>query len=233
MTDLKSSNKSLEKFRKNASEASHGQSSQKILQEILTLTQSLQLQKNPRILDIGCGTGSLIKTLKEKIIDGEFHGCDYTNFTKNTEFNFFQQDCNLDFAESIGQFDLIISSEVIEHLENARHFLREICKRLNPNSHVILSTPNIESFTSIISFILRGYHSAFAPVCYPAHINSYNAFELTNICCEAGLKIEQIFYIKNGRIPGSKIPWHTLLPFLSGKRFSDNFIIVASNHTFT
>ncbi|OFZ22651.1 MAG: hypothetical protein A2202_01110 [Bdellovibrionales bacterium RIFOXYA1_FULL_36_14] len=222
----------LKQFRKNASLKSIGKSSDLILQAILNELKILDLQNIHSILDIGCGTGDLLKSLKTIYPYAKLSGVDYTDFSNlgNDGINFYQHDCNQNFPTSLTNYDLIISSEVIEHLENGRHFIREILKMLNWNGTLILSTPNPESITSILSYICRGYHSAFGPNDYPAHINSYTLFELSNILMETK-KIQNLShkYIRNGRIPHSKRLWNDLFPCFNGKRFSDNYIVIAQN----
>ena len=46
------------------------------------------------------------------------------------------------------KYDLIIAIELIEHIENPFHFVREIAKSLNPNGQAILTSPNILSIRS-------------------------------------------------------------------------------------
>ncbi len=220
----------IDKFRKLASEASLGSSSDDILKSILTYIKDQEIPNVQRVLDIGCGQGTLISYLKEIFPNSEFVGIDYSHFTEwdQSSYRFIQHDCNIDLPNDLGQFDLIVSSEVIEHLENGRHFVREIAKKLNSKGMMLISTPNLESFTSLLSFYFRGYHSAFGGNCYPAHILPVAAFDLKNMILETNqFEIKDIHFIKNGRIPKLKILWRNLIPFLSGKRFSDNYFISA------
>lgn len=57
-------------------------------------------------------------------------------------------------------FDLVVLTEVIEHLENHRAALGEVARVLRPGGHLILTTPNIMRLDSRLGFMLSGMHKA-------------------------------------------------------------------------
>ena len=218
----------LEKTRSHSSLLSLGSSSEQILNSVIETIQKLKI-KQPRIFDVGCGQGELLGKLQNILNPIETVGCDYSNFESENrpKFTFFQHDCNLKLPNEDNSFDLVTSSEVIEHLENPRHFVRELGRVTKLNGYIVISTPNLESYTSIICFFVRGYHSAFGGKAYPAHITAVGAYDLANIIKEvSGLTLIETKFIPNGRIPGLKYYWHRLFPWLKGKRFSDNYLMV-------
>lgn len=212
--------------RKIASLESKGDSSDYIRSFILRELSRLSLSPK-KIIDIGCGKGDLLEEILHLFPTAELFASDITNFGLNPKFQFIELDLNLKFSNKLGGFDLITSIEVIEHLENPRHFIRELSTLLNPHGVIVLSTPNIESITSLLSLIFKGYHSAFGGKAYPAHITSISTYEMRNIVNENNLlKLEKIFYIPNGRVPGTSVHYKDFLPFLRGKRFSDNYYVI-------
>ena len=50
----------------------------------------------------------------------------------------------LPFADN--SFDLVLSSEVIEHILEPEHFVQEIARVLKPDGYLLLTTPNWNSF---------------------------------------------------------------------------------------
>lgn len=126
-------------------------------------------------------------------------------------------------------FDLIISVEVIEHLENPRRIAREWGRLLKPGGALIVTTPNVESWRSIISLIFRGHFVAFTGKSYPAHITALTRLDFSRLLTEAGFIDVRYFYSDYGVIPRvTSLSWQRLSGGrLSGLRYSDNLGIVA------
>jgi SAM-dependent methyltransferase len=57
-------------------------------------------------------------------------------------------------------FDLVVITEVLEHLENHRAAVSELARVLRPGGHLVLTTPNIMRLDSRIGFMLSGMHKA-------------------------------------------------------------------------
>ena len=57
-------------------------------------------------------------------------------------------------------FDLVVLTEVIEHLENHRAAISDLARVLRPGGHLILTTPNIMRLDSRLGFMLSGMHKA-------------------------------------------------------------------------
>lgn len=99
------------------------------------------------VLDIGCGTGSnLTQPLAQRFAGVEFVGVD----SDRASIAFAQRENagpNLRFlvdgeAADLGTFDLIIASEVIEHVEDPDAFLGFLRSRLTPTGRIVLTLPN-------------------------------------------------------------------------------------------
>lgn len=110
------------------------------------------LERRQKILDMGCGAGTLDFYLATKgnevtgidISEKAIESCRKTavnlniNNTKFMRLNFPKETIN-------GKFDFIIFSEVIEHLEDDKQALRGIYKLLNPGGTLLLTTPSINA----------------------------------------------------------------------------------------
>jgi SAM-dependent methyltransferase len=114
--------------------------------------------KGARILDLASYTGAMLARLRDQGFSN-LAAADLTNhLSASAEFSFTQCDFNNDFAAHFAeaQFDCIIASEIIEHLDDPRHFLTECRKLLATDGTIIVSTPNIAFFEGRIKFALTG-----------------------------------------------------------------------------
>ena len=108
--------------------------------------------QNKSVLDAACGTGYGSSLLLEKgssKVTGIDNSIEAINFCKKNYFkknlNFELGNCEkLTFKKS--EFDIVISFETVEHLENPNQFLIETKRVLNENGILIISTPNIETY---------------------------------------------------------------------------------------
>lgn len=100
-----------------------------------------------RVLDFGCGSGvHLTLPLAQSFPEVEFLGVD----SDAASIAYAREACyapNLRFAPAAAldvddRFDLIIASEVIEHVESPAGLLRALAARLNPGGRLLLTLPN-------------------------------------------------------------------------------------------
>jgi 2-polyprenyl-3-methyl-5-hydroxy-6-metoxy-1,4-benzoquinol methylase len=104
--------------------------------------QGVAIQPGVRVLDLGCGHG---------IFGNEFipRGCDVTyadhaNILKPElqKHRFVAIDLDQDEYQKLGEHDLVICSNVLEHLAKPRQFLERSASMLPPGGHLYLSWTN-------------------------------------------------------------------------------------------
>ena len=95
-------------------------------------------EKSPKILDIGAGQKCLERALKIRHIDTDYHSMDVTN-ASGEKYDFRDIEC------IVGQYDLIVMQEVIEHLplETGLRYLRKAYELLSPNGFLVVTVPNM------------------------------------------------------------------------------------------
>lgn len=114
--------------------------------------------QHKKILDIATGQGYISERLSYKGFSN-LHCADINseNFKLNKkQFHFRTVDANSALPYKNNQFDLIISSETIEHLQNPHLFLSEIHRILKPKGTLILTTPNVTNIFSRFYFFFTG-----------------------------------------------------------------------------
>ncbi len=217
---------SLQRQRWQAAQASQGTSGDPIYTKALEVLS--QISPCQRLLEYGAGQGHLIQRLQKSGFAQQISGADIMPRPDGlpAEINWMQADLNLPLALPDSSFDVILSTEVIEHLENPRATLREFFRLLRPGGHAIITTPNQESLRSLLSLALTGHFVDFSDSCYPAHITALLKKDLTRICAEAGFSPPQFFYTDRGGIPKRPvISWQQVsFGLCKGRLFSDNII---------
>ena len=198
-----------------------GSSSEPIYSHALSLVRRYSLTRSAKVADIGGGSGNFSRMLLEDF--DKVTLIDYQPCVQIPRVTSVHADLNGHWSTGMEKMDLIVALEVIEHLENPRHFLREIKNILRPGGRAILSTPNQLSLASRSCFVLRGQHQHFQSSCYPAHITPLLPVDFERICAEIGTVLNKISYTGFGRIPGTQRHWPKILSGLNGPLFSDNF----------
>ena len=143
-------------------------------------------------------------------------------------------DLNNNFSKLINKkFDIITAIEVIEHLENPRHFLRECNKLLNLSGKLLITTPNIESIPGRIKFLIKGNFRFFDEDIRfnePSHITPIQSFLFKKAIISSGFKIIlHKVYPKNKFFNSRKIVSFVskiISPFLKGIKFGDRHIFL-------
>lgn len=189
------------------------------------------------VLDFGSGTGQLLPLLEATFPSAEIHATDIIARVESIPRSVIWHRGDLNDRLPLGDasFDLVCAIEVIEHLENPRHVMREIARVLHPGGIAILTTPNLGSIKSLMTLAARGHHALFDDGNYPAHITPVGEVDLERMASEAGLKLERFFYTNSGTVPKLLHSSWQSLPLvgsrLKGRRFSDNYGAVLRKHT--
>ena len=196
---------------------------------VLRLCRELGLRGD--LLEYGAGTGNLIGLLASLPYDGRIVGADLLPRPVHlpADVRWMEADLNTPLALGDAGFDVLLSTEVIEHLENPWATFREWARLLRPGDTLLATTPNQESIRSLLSLILRGHHVAFLDGSFPAHLTALLRLDFRRLCAEAGFSSPRFYYTDSGDVPRlSPRRWQTFSAgWLRGRFFSDNVALVA------
>lgn len=113
-------------------------------------------QQAQRILDIGCGSGALGKTIKQRQ-NCEVVGITYSKAEADLASQFLDNVIIADINEldtsTLGEFDCIICSHILEHLYNPEKLLLELHSNLTKEGIIIVALPNVLFFRQRWEFI--------------------------------------------------------------------------------
>lgn len=88
------------------------------------------------------------------------------------------------------QFDVIVASELIEHLENPGLFLERCKDHLATDGKLILTTPNAFSFMNMVQKLVKG-----EPPVNPDHTFYFNKLVLERLLKKCGFVVEETAYV--------------------------------------
>lgn len=106
------------------------------------------IEKDARILEIGCGTGKFLKLIsaKTKNITGLELNTRAAEIAIKSGFDVKKQLVQ-EFAEiAPGSFDVVCAFQVLEHIAEVKSFLESCLKLLKTNGKLIFSVPNNEPY---------------------------------------------------------------------------------------
>ena len=145
------------------------------------------LPRTGRLLEVGSWDNRAINYYKEKFV-GKTYGIDISPKVLESTAPYFDEvkvcDLNRDRIPYDNEsFDIIICSEVIEHIYDTDRLLMNIHNVLKSDGQLIISTPNLSSFFNRI-FIVLGFQPLYTEVsCRP---NTYGNKFRNNALIPAG-----------------------------------------------
>ena len=123
-----------------------------VIQRLL-LSRHLVLEGGvQKLLDVGCGDGMLLSLIGD---DVEKHGVDILEHIPESSgrTNYLRHDVSSGLPYPDGTFDVVHSSELIEHLLDTEFFLRECRRVLKPGGRLVVSTPNLHYWRNMVEWI--------------------------------------------------------------------------------
>lgn len=142
-----------------------------------------RFRETNKILDVGCGPGIFLIEAKKR--GWEVYGTEYTDkqieYLKQKGINTFQGKLT-DIAFAPDMFDIIISSEVIEHINNPVEEMTHFNRLLRKGGLVYITTPN---FNALERFLLKGDYEIIE---YPNHLCYYTKKTLNLLLKQHGFK---------------------------------------------
>jgi 2-polyprenyl-3-methyl-5-hydroxy-6-metoxy-1,4-benzoquinol methylase len=152
------------------------------------------------ILDLGCGDYKRItEKVVKKIGSQHLYGIDMDIGKSSGGMVVFEGDLNKEFPVGNLRFDVVIASQIIEHLWNTDGFLKEIHRYLKPTGYAIISTPNLAAWHNRL-YLLFGKQPEPCKVSdemfpdheKPGHLRVFTASGLIKLLKFHNFKVEKV-----------------------------------------
>jgi 2-polyprenyl-3-methyl-5-hydroxy-6-metoxy-1,4-benzoquinol methylase len=140
------------------------------------------IDKNSKVLDVGCGTGLLVKEFAN--LNYESYGLEPSNFLaqegNNNNLTIYRG--TLDNFNFFDEFNFLSLIDVIEHVQDPEELLNKIHHALDKDGHLLVITPRHDSF---FRFILgfNWWHYRIA------HVGYFSKKNLIKILTNTGFDI--------------------------------------------
>lgn len=146
-----------------------------------TILSYVELTKPKSILDVGCGEGLVMKKIREKYDDINITGLDISKENLDVS-KILNPDAKLVLGDIYSlpfendSFDLVVCTEVLEHLKEPNTALKEV--RRVSNLNLVISVPN-EPFFRIGNILKFSYLKELGNT--PGHLQNWNKNEFENL----------------------------------------------------
>lgn len=161
------------------------------------------LRRQRRVFELGCGNGSVAKVLAGlgwdvTGVDPSSEGIAQAN-AQYPELKLFQGSAYDDLRARFGQFPVVTSLEVVEHVYFPRLYAATLFSLLEPGGTAIVSTP-YHGYWKNLAMALTGKMDAhFTALWDHGHIKFWSIKTLSELLREAGFV--DIHFERVGRIP--------------------------------
>jgi len=162
-----------------------------LLPPLLKLLSNIKQDKAKklRVLDIGCGNGSLSNLIAKngyEVVGVEDSPSGVAEANKNfPECKFIHASVyDLPYSDLGGDFDIVISAEVIEHLLYPSELIKSAKKCLKPNGSLILTTPYHGYVKNCVLALTGKMDNHFTVLWDGGHIKFFSVKTLTKLLTE-------------------------------------------------
>ncbi|WKZ32187.1 MAG: methyltransferase domain-containing protein [Thermodesulfobacteriota bacterium] len=152
-----------------------------------------------KVLDMGCGEGTLGMLLKEKFKDLYAVGCDISENTVELARPFYDKTAQVDLdndslEQRVGneRFDYIVCVEILEHLMHPDRALKKLKGLLSKDGRMIVSFPNIAWWKYRLT-LLKGHFPEESRLYHHAeHLHDFTMHTFMKLLKDSGLESLEI-----------------------------------------
>ena len=142
-----------------------------------------KLRRTNKILDVGCGEGWILECAKAR--GWEVYGTEFSpravEICRKKGIKMYVGVLNADDVEE-KDFDVIVSSETLEHINNPREEINNFYQLLRRGGLLYITTPNFNSY------LRKLFKARYDIIKYPEHLSYYTKKTLDKLLTESGFR---------------------------------------------
>jgi SAM-dependent methyltransferase len=158
------------------------------------------------ILDLGCGDGTLGRTLKERaacrVVGVTFSAAEAAAARAALD-QVVQADLDSATFETLDRFDAIVCAHVLEHLRDPGAVLRRLRPHLAPDGTLVVALPNPLLWRQRLAFLAGRFRYTNGGIMDDTHLRFFDWVTAQQLIEGAGFSI--VDATAEGGIPGSKL----------------------------
>lgn len=157
----------------------------------LAYFESVLGRRPKRVLEIGCGAGWLLSEWKSE-------GVEALGVEVDADLGLVGQQAGVDIEigdaltaanlDRVGYFDVVTTSQVVEHIFEPKRFMERIASSLCPGGIVVIDVPNAHSWGSRVRRV-RHTEGVFGALTFPDHQLGYRSSTLNHLLVDAALEV--------------------------------------------
>jgi SAM-dependent methyltransferase len=173
-----------------------------------------------RVLDIGCGTGSISSMIRD-LRNAEVVGIEpHPERARKAESEGLEIFCGVyspEIPRRFGKFDVVLLADVLEHLVDPAGLLEQVKLALKPGGRVLASIPNVAHWTVRLRLLAGRFDYSPTGIMDATHLRWFTRKGVRRLFDGAGYEIDQFHSAAGGWMPEYR---RTPLRFVSELRRS-------------
>ncbi len=150
------------------------------------------------ILEVGCADGANLRYFCRElgIPETQAVGVDICApfVDQVSSFRFYHTSAENFLASSDEKFDLVLLSDVLEHIYNPWTLLKTLGKNLSPKSQLLISVPNFQNIRYLIAMSTGDFYYASTGLFDQTHIRFFTRKSITRMLSDLGFSVVSMGY---------------------------------------